>query len=107
MSAHIPGHQVDGVLAAGFGAFLSKPFSRARLGEVLAGLLAGAGPQADGAPASGLAAEAMQVADWVDREFLRAEEEALGRAVLDSIVEVFRAQGRTLVAALIARVPVP
>jgi two-component system sensor histidine kinase TorS len=102
MSAHIPGHQVDGVLAAGFCAFLSKPFSRARLGEVLAGLLAAAGPQADGAPASGPAAEAMQVADWVDREFLRAEEEALGRAVLDSIVEVFRAQGHTLVAGLIA-----
>ena len=39
MSAHIPAHQVDGLLAAGFGAFLSKPFSRARLGAVLAGLL--------------------------------------------------------------------
>lgn len=102
MSAHIPAHQVDGLLAAGFGAFLSKPFSRARLGDVLAGLLAGAAPQADGARASGPAAEPMQLTDWVDRELLRTEEEALGRAVLDSIVDVFRAQGQMLVAALIA-----
>ena len=39
---------------------------------------------------------------WVDRDFLRAEEAALGRAVVDDIVEVFRTQGQTLVAALIA-----
>ena len=44
----------------------------------------------------------MAGAQWVDRDFLRGEEEALGRAVLDNIVEVFRAQGQTLVAALIA-----
>ena len=44
----------------------------------------------------------MADAEWVDRDFLRAEEEALGRAVVDDIVAVFRAQGQTLVAALIA-----
>lgn len=102
MSAHIPAHQVDGLLAAGFGAFLSKPFARERLGAVLAGLLAGAAPQADAARASAPAAEAVHSSAWVDRDFLRAEEAALGRAVVDDIVEVFRTQGQTLVAALIA-----
>lgn len=100
MSAHIPGHQVEGLLATGFGAFLSKPFTRARLGEVLAGLLAGPVPEADGA--SGAVTEPVQATAWVNHAFLRAEEEALGREVLDSIVEVFRAQGQTLVAALTA-----
>ncbi len=102
MSAHIPAHQVDGLLAAGFGAFLSKPFARERLGAVLAGLLAGAVPQADAARASAPAAEAVHSTAWVDRDFLRAEEAALGRAVVDDIVEVFRTQGQTLVAALSA-----
>jgi two-component system sensor histidine kinase TorS len=102
MSAHIPAHQVDGLLAAGFGAFLSKPFSRARLGAVLAGLLAGAAPEADAARESAPGAEAVKSTEWVDRDFLRAEEAALGRAVLDNIVEVFRTQGQMLVAALLA-----
>ncbi len=121
MSAHLPRAQVDGLLAAGFAAFLPKPFTRARLGAVLADLLAGElgavasspGISADQgtAPArtasdaeSACAADTVAVADaeWVDRDFLRAEEEALGRAVVDDIVAVFRAQGQTLVAALIA-----
>ena len=54
------------------------------------------------ASASAAGAAAGVDADWVDRDFLRAEEEALGRAVVDDIVAVFRAQGQTLVAALIA-----
>jgi two-component system sensor histidine kinase TorS len=100
MSAHIPRDQVDGLLAAGFGAFLSKPFSRERLRAVLAGLLGGAGT--DAAAESAPAAEPAEASRWVDRDFLRAEEDALGRAVLDSIVEVFRSQGQALVAALVA-----
>ena len=44
----------------------------------------------------------MHSSAWVDRDFLRAEEAALGRAVVDDIVEVFRNQGQTLVAALSA-----
>lgn len=87
MSAHVPRHQVDALLAAGFGAFLSKPFTRERLRAVLAELLANARPAVD---------------EWVDHAFLRAEEEALGREVLERIVDVFRTQGRTLVDALLA-----
>ena len=121
MSAHLPRAQVDGLLAAGFAAFLPKPFTRARLGAVLADLLAGEPGAAASSPGisadqgtapartasdaeSACAADTVAVADaeWVDRDFLRAEEEALGRAVVDDIVAVFRAQGQTLVAALIA-----
>lgn len=61
-----------------------------------------AAPEAVSASASAAGAAAGVDADWVDRDFLRAEEAALGRAVLDDIVEVFRTQGQTLVAALIA-----
>ncbi len=107
MSAHIPPDQVDGLLASGFGAFLSKPFSRERLRAVLGGLLGTAaalepkrlespGLESAAAPAPAWAAQ------WVDRDFLRAEEDALGRGVLERIVEVFRSQGDSLVAALAA-----
>lgn len=123
MSAHLPRAQVDGLLAAGFAAFLPKPFTRARLGAVLADLLAGepgaaasppaivadqgpaaarTAPEAESGSAFAAGAAVVADADWVDRDFLRAEEAALGRAVVSDIVAVFRAQGQTLVAALIA-----
>ncbi len=127
MSAHVPAHRVDGLLAAGFGAFLSKPLTLARLRAVLAGLLAGGssaavggesaeelaaraaagalGKALDGEPAAeggGVEGGTAEPAPWVDRDFLRAEEAALGREVLEGIAEVFRTQGETLVAALVA-----
>lgn len=102
MSAHIPASQVEGLLGAGFAAFLSKPFTRERLRAVLAELLEGAGegvrPPNASSPVPAAAAE--MAGEWVDCSFLRAEEEALGRAVLDDIVRVFRTQGEALVAEL-------
>ena len=137
MSAHVPANQVDGLLAAGFGAFLSKPLTLARLRAVLAGLLAGrSSATVGGAGGVGQAARAeegaqgeasegkaeaedraaqggvvegtvvegggAEPAPWVDSEFLRAEEAALGGDVLDGIAEIFRAQGQSLIATLVA-----
>ena len=61
-------------------------------------LLAGFAPHAEAVCASAPAAEATKLDDWVDGDFLRAEQAALGSAVVDNIVEVFRTQGQTLVA---------
>ncbi len=128
MSAHIPASEVEGLLGAGFAAFLAKPFTRERLRAVLAELLEGAAaapPRAAAlvldAPAAGAVGGVRQTAEtmagesvpaagaetagewageWVDCDFLRAEEDALGRAVVDDIVAVFRSQGEVLVAEL-------
>ena len=117
MSAHLPRAEVDGLLAAGFGAFLSKPFTCERLCAVLAGLIGGAiegraaevhdgaaqGAQRPGAgkEADGEAGEeAGGITPWVDVDFLRGEAAALGPEVLDRILAVFRSQGDGLVQAL-------
>ena len=125
MSAHLPRAEVDGLLAAGFGAFLSKPFTRERLHAVLAGLIGGAieggaaevhdgaaqeaqrlgaGKEADGEADEEAVAEGAQgaggITPWVDVDFLRGEAVALGPEVLDRILAVFRSQGDGLVQAL-------
>ena len=117
MSAHLPRAEVDGLLAAGFGAFLPKPFTRERLRAVLAGVIGGA-DETGGADAHDAATQEVElpdrgngtdargekdegaVAPWVDADFLRGEAAALGREVLDGIVAVFRSQGDGLVQAL-------
>ena len=117
MSAHIPRREVDALLEAGFAAFLSKPFSRQRLRALLAKLLAGgrtappAGERdavaatAASVPTAATAAtatEALQAEDWIDIDFLRAEQEALGEEIVADIVGVFRTQGQPLLDALLA-----
>ncbi len=122
MSAHIPRREVDALLEAGFAAFLSKPFSRQRLRALLAELLAGGAPRRRRASAirarpaqlprparprrspSAAAAgpEAPQAEDWIDIDFLRAEQEALGEEIVADIVRVFRTQGQPLIDALLA-----
>ena len=117
MSAHIPRREVDALLEAGFVAFLSKPFSRQRLRTLLAELLAGgrtAPPAGEGDPGAASAAEAVtaatataapeapQAEDWIDIDFLRAEQEALGEEIVADIVRVFRTQGQPLIDALLA-----
>lgn len=120
MSAHIPRREVDALLEAGFAAFLSKPFSRQRLRTLLAELLAGgrteppAGERDAGATSTASAAEAVtaataatapeapQAEDWIDIDFLRAEQEALGEEIVADIVRVFRTQGQPLIDALLA-----
>jgi two-component system sensor histidine kinase TorS len=105
MSAHIPRREVDALLEAGFAAFLSKPFSRQRLRALLAELLAGGcaePPAGERAPGTVTAPEAPQVQDWIDIDFLRAEQEALGEEIVADIVRVFRTQGQPLIDALLA-----
>jgi two-component system sensor histidine kinase TorS len=101
MSAHIPRREVDALLEAGFAAFLSKPFARERLRALLADLLA---EPAAAAPTQGTAgvAEVLQATDWIDADFLRAEQEALGEEIVADIVRVFRTQGQPLIDALLA-----
>ena len=124
MSAHIPRREVEALLESGFAAFLSKPFSRAKLGAVLAALLgeglgkdmSGGGPPEDGRTdvgaqhaaiparmeAEGRTPPIADANEWVDVAFLREEEVALGTEVVDDIVRIFRTQGDPLVAALLA-----
>lgn len=109
MSAHVPRREVDALLGCGFAAFLPKPFARDRLRALLARLLGGGGEAGRAVPDDAGAAPCIAAADpspsgrtseWVDLAFLHAEEEALGRAVVDDIVRVFRSQGEALFASL-------
>ncbi|HRO37726.1 Hpt domain-containing protein, partial [Thauera sp.] len=45
-------------------------------------------------------AGAPQAEDWIDIDFLRAEQEALGEEIVADIVRVFRTQGQPLIDAL-------
>ena len=47
-------------------------------------------------------AELPQAEDWIDADFLRAEQEALGEEIVADIVRVFRTQGQPLLDALLA-----
>lgn len=103
MSAHIPRREVDALLEAGFAAFLSKPFPRQRLRALLAELLAGGRtepPAGERGAGMATAATAPQAEDWIDADFLRSEQEALGEEIVADIVRVFRTQGQTLIDAL-------
>lgn len=105
MSAHIPRREVDALLEAGFVAFLSKPFSRQRLRTLLAELLAGGRsepPAGERDAGAATVAELPQAEDWIDADFLRAEQEALGEEIVADIVRVFRTQGQPLIDALLA-----
>lgn len=135
MSAHIPRREVDALLESGFAAFLSKPFSRAKLAAVLAAVLEqhvkpGEDPgnesaervcrngdqsdlaaqrASDRAEGNGVCGEtgdrerpSSGAEDWVDVDFLRGEEDALGPEVVDDIIRIFRTQGAPLVSAMLA-----
>jgi len=103
MSAHIPRREVDALLEAGFAAFLSKPFSRERLRALLADLLVRMPADVPThAPTQSLAGVEPQATDWIDIDFLRSEQEALGEETVADIVRVFRTQGQPLIEALLA-----
>ncbi len=117
MSAHVPPNAVQSLLAAGFSAFLSKPFSRNQLQDVLVSQLGNTQPapgvalaglttagdapseDTDVAPAAHDQASAGAV-PWVNTRFLEAERAALGEAVLQQIARVFETQGDVLMADL-------
>jgi len=114
MSAHVPAHEVQALLDAGFAAFLRKPFSRIQLQALLAHLLGGPRPatsQLNPHPAvlldtamagsAEIDAQTPTSPEWVDAHFLQAEHDALGSTVLSQIADVFQTQGHALIAGLV------
>lgn len=113
ISAHLPKHEIQPMLEAGFDAVLQKPFTRTQLGSTLARVLdsarTGQSPSWPTAlPAvddERLALEGSGGSDpttepWVDLAFLQTERDALGMATLQEIAAVFERQGETLIASL-------
>lgn len=113
ISAHLPKHEIQPMLEAGFDAVLQKPFTQTQLGSTLARVLYSARtgqspswpialPAVDG---ERLALEGCGGSDpttepWVSLAFLQTERDALGMATLQEIAAVFERQGETLIASL-------
>ncbi len=116
MSAHVPPNAVQSLLAAGFSAFLSKPFSRKQLQHLLVSQLGSTAQRSGAALAVSAATDhdaqaknppaqdqpGANTAAWIDPHFLEAEREALGDAVLQQIARVFKTQGDALMAELVS-----
>lgn len=104
ISAHLPKHAIQPMLAAGFAAVLQKPFSQAQLGAALVQVqvqpLQGPGAINTGRAPAGAEDSGRVAAPWVDLAFLRAERDALGMATLTQIAAVFERQGEPLIASL-------